>query len=88
MHSASVKIRQNIPRATTKTGGERQAAGKAPTGRGFGEEFLGALLDQGHELPPYHLGLRVARQIGRRDGRETSVFLQDYGQVWLVPLPG
>jgi hypothetical protein len=83
-----VKIRHDIPRATAKTCGERQAAGKAPTGRGFGEEFLGALLDQGHELPPYQLGPLVARQIGRRDGRETSVFLRDYGQVWLVPLPG
>jgi hypothetical protein len=83
-----VKIRHDIPRATAKTCGERQAAGKAPTGRGFGEEFLGALLDQGHELPPYQLGPLVARQTGRRDGRETSVFLRDYGQVWLVPLPG
>jgi hypothetical protein len=43
------------------------------------------LLDQGHELPPYQL---VARQIGRRDGRRTSVFLRDYSQVWLVALPG
>jgi hypothetical protein len=39
-------------------------------------------------LPPYQLGPLVARQIGRRDGRETSVFLRDCGQVWLVPLPG
>lgn len=71
------------------TGGERQGPG-AGTDRSerFGEEFPGALLDQGHALPPYQLGPLVARQIGRLDGRETSVFLQDHGQVWLVPLPG
>ncbi|MFD5539059.1 PP2C family protein-serine/threonine phosphatase [Streptomyces sp. NPDC127079] len=39
-------------------------------------------------MPPHQLGPLVARQIGRLDGRETSIFLQDYGQVWLVPLPG
>ncbi len=70
-------------------GGERQGPAEGSTrSECFGEEFLGVLLDQGHELPPHQLGPLVARQIGRLDGRETSIFLQDYGQVWLVPLPG
>ncbi|WP_406729684.1 PP2C family protein-serine/threonine phosphatase [Streptomyces sp. GD-15H] len=71
------------------TGGERQGSG-GDTDRpeGFGEELLGALLDQEHELPAHLLGPLVARQVGRLGGRETSIFLQDYGQVWLVPLPG
>ncbi|MFF3336778.1 PP2C family protein-serine/threonine phosphatase [Streptomyces sp. NPDC002888] len=72
--------------------GRRRAPGphgSAGTGRsgGVGEELLGALLDQGHEVPPHLLGPLVARAVGRLGGRETSVFLQDYGQVWLVPLP-
>ncbi|MFF4398868.1 PP2C family protein-serine/threonine phosphatase [Streptomyces sp. NPDC001480] len=71
------------------TGGEGQGPAEGSTrSERFGEEFLGVLLDQGHELPPHQLGPLVARQIGRLDGRETSLFLQDYGQVWLVPLPG
>ncbi|MFD9395968.1 PP2C family protein-serine/threonine phosphatase [Streptomyces sp. NPDC060000] len=72
--------------------GRRRAPG--PHGRrgtsrpeGFGEELLGTLLDQGHDVPPHLLGLLVAQVVGRLGGRETSVFLQDYGQVWLVPLP-
>ncbi|GAB2815461.1 PP2C family protein-serine/threonine phosphatase [Streptomyces chlorus] len=75
--------------ATAMTGSERQGSGGG-TGRseGFGEELLGALLDQGHELPPHLLGPLVAQQVDRLGSRETSVFLQDYGQVWLVPLPG
>ncbi|MER6273730.1 PP2C family protein-serine/threonine phosphatase [Streptomyces sp900105755] len=68
---------------------ERQEPGEGSArSEHFGEEFLGVLLDQGHELPPHQLGPLVARQVGRLDGRETSLFLQDYGQVWLVPLPG
>ncbi|MCP3766989.1 MULTISPECIES: PP2C family protein-serine/threonine phosphatase [unclassified Streptomyces] len=71
------------------TGGERQGSGGG-TDRpeGLGEELLGALLDQGPELPAHLLGPLVARQVGRLGGREISIFLQDYGQVWLVPLPG
>ncbi|WP_055696036.1 PP2C family protein-serine/threonine phosphatase [Streptomyces prasinopilosus] len=71
------------------TGGERQGGGGG-TDRpeGFGEELLGALPDRGHELPAHLLGPLVARQVGGLGGREISIYLQDYGQVWLVPLPG
>ncbi|QJT07029.1 serine/threonine-protein phosphatase [Streptomyces asoensis] len=72
--------------------GRRSAPGRhGPPGwgrsEGFGEELLGALLDQGHEVPPHLLGVLIAEAVGRLGGRETSVFLLDYGQVWLVPLP-
>ncbi|WP_112468247.1 PP2C family protein-serine/threonine phosphatase [Streptomyces triticisoli] len=71
------------------TGGERQGSGGGTDrSEGFSEELLGALLDRGHELPPHLLGPLVAQQVCRLGGRETSVFLQDYGQVWLVPLVG
>ncbi|MDO0926651.1 PP2C family protein-serine/threonine phosphatase [Streptomyces sp. TG1A-8] len=68
-------------------GGRRGDGADADRSERFGEEVLGALLDQGHEVPPHLLGRLVARQTGRLGGRETSLLLQDYGQEWLVPLP-
>ncbi|MEU5112555.1 PP2C family protein-serine/threonine phosphatase [Streptomyces longwoodensis] len=55
---------------------------------GLGERLLGTLLDGGHELPPYRLGALVARQVAALAGRDATILLQDYGQTWLVPLPG
>ncbi|MEV7519307.1 PP2C family protein-serine/threonine phosphatase [Streptomyces sp. NPDC091371] len=53
----------------------------------FGEQLLGVLLDQAHELPPHMVGPLVAETMARMGGREPQLLLQDYGQQRLVPLP-
>ncbi|MGW7362407.1 PP2C family protein-serine/threonine phosphatase [Streptomyces sp. NPDC054841] len=71
------------------TGGEgRPREGVPDRSESFGEELLGALLDRGHALPPHLLGPLVAEEVDRLGGRETSILLQDYGQLSLVPLSG
>jgi len=55
---------------------------------GFGERLLGKLLDRAHEMPPQLLAPLVAEEIHRVGGRDVSIFLQDYEQADLVPLPG
>lgn len=55
---------------------------------GFGERLLGQLLDRGHEMPPQLLAPLVAEEIHRVGGRDVSIYLQDYQQDELVPLPG
>ncbi|WP_314177828.1 PP2C family protein-serine/threonine phosphatase [Streptomyces winkii] len=55
---------------------------------GFGERLLGKLLDRAHEMPPQLIAPLVAEEIQRVGGRDVSIFLQDYEQAELVPLPG
>ncbi|AEW95078.1 MULTISPECIES: PP2C family protein-serine/threonine phosphatase [Streptomycetaceae] len=55
---------------------------------GFGERLLGLLLDRAHEMPPQLIAPLIAEEVGRVGGRHVSVFLQDYEQLMLVPLPG
>jgi serine phosphatase RsbU (regulator of sigma subunit) len=55
---------------------------------GYGERLLGVLLDRAHEMPPQLIAPLVAEEIGIIGGRDVSVFLQDYDQMTLVPLPG
>ncbi|MFC4495442.1 PP2C family protein-serine/threonine phosphatase [Streptomyces ovatisporus] len=55
---------------------------------GFGERLLGELLDRAHEMPPQLIAPLVAEEIHRIGGRDVSIFLQDYEQTQLVPLPG
>lgn len=62
----------------------------APTDRseGFGERLLGTMIEQAHEMPPHLIAPLVAEVIAAFGGRDVAVFLQDYDQRTLVPLPG
>ena len=55
---------------------------------GFGERLLGQLLDRAHQMPPVLIAPLVAEEVARIGGRDVSIFLQDYEQLMLVPLPG
>lgn len=55
---------------------------------GFGEQLLGVLLDQAHDLPPRLLAPLVAEEVAKVGGRDVSILLQDYDQLTLTPLPG
>jgi hypothetical protein len=55
---------------------------------GFGERLLGTMIDRAHDLPPPLIAPLVAEVIAAIGGRDVAVFLQDYDQMTLVPLPG
>lgn len=55
---------------------------------GFGERLLGTLIDRAHEMPPQLIAPLVAEQIASIGGRDVTVYLQDYDQLTLMPLPG
>ncbi len=55
---------------------------------GFGERLLGTMIDRAHEMPPQLIAPLVAQLIGEIGGRDVAVFLPDYDQTSLVPLPG
>lgn len=55
---------------------------------GFGERLLGQLLDRAHEMPPQFVAPLVAQEVARVGGRDVSIYLQDYEQLMLAPLPG
>ncbi|MCH6161658.1 PP2C family protein-serine/threonine phosphatase [Streptomyces marispadix] len=55
---------------------------------GFGERLLGQLLDRAHEMPPQLIAPLIAEELQRIGGRDVSIFIQDYEQAELVPLPG
>lgn len=55
---------------------------------GFGERLLGTMIDRAHEMPPQLIAPLVAEVIAAIGGRDVAVFLQDYDQLMLVPLPG
>lgn len=55
---------------------------------GFGERLLGMLIDRAHEMPPQLIAPLVAEEIAVIGGRDVTVWLQDYDQVMLMPLPG
>lgn len=55
---------------------------------GFGERLLGTLIDRAHQMPPQLIAPLVAEEIAVIGGRDVVVFLQDYDQLTLVPLPG
>jgi hypothetical protein len=55
---------------------------------GFGERLLGSMIDRAHEMPPQLIAPLVAEVIGVIGGRDVAVYLQDYEQMTLVPLPG
>ncbi|MFC4533117.1 PP2C family protein-serine/threonine phosphatase [Sphaerisporangium dianthi] len=62
--------------------------GGADRSEGFGERLLGIPLDLAHRLPPQSIAPLVAEQVAKLGGREVTIFLQDYTQELLVPLPG
>src|SRR5688572_14551821 len=55
---------------------------------GFGERLLGMLIDRAHEMPPQLIAPLVAEEIAVIGGRDVAVWLQDYDQVMLMPVPG
>jgi serine phosphatase RsbU (regulator of sigma subunit) len=55
---------------------------------GFGERLLGQLLDRAHKMPPQLIAPLVAEEVARVGGRDVSIYLQDYEQLMLAPLPG
>ena len=55
---------------------------------GFGERLLGTMIDRAHEMPPQLIAPLVGEVIAAIGGRDVAVFLQDYDQRTLVPLPG
>jgi hypothetical protein len=55
---------------------------------GFGERLLGTMIDRSHEMPPQLIAPLVAEVIAAIGGRDVAVYLQDYEQMTLVPLPG
>ncbi len=54
----------------------------------LGERLLGSLIDRAHLLPPRLVAPLVAQEIAAVDGRDVTVYLQDYDQAQLLPLPG
>ncbi len=73
------------------TGAADGAPGSPTAGdrsEGFGERLLGAMIDRAHEMPPHLIAPLVAEVIAAIGGRDVAVFLQDYDQLTLVPLPG
>jgi hypothetical protein len=55
---------------------------------GFGERLLGQLLDRAHKMPPELIAPLIAEEIAKIGGRDVSIYLQDYEQMMLAPLPG
>jgi len=55
---------------------------------GLGERLLGTLIDRAHEMPPHLIAPLVAEEIKVIGGRDVAVFLPDYDQLLLMPLPG
>lgn len=55
---------------------------------GFGERLLGSLIDRAHQMPPDMIAPLIAQEIASIGGRDVEIFLQDYDQMTLVPLPG
>ncbi len=61
--------------------------GDVDRSEGFGERLLGTLIDRAHQMPPQLIAPLVAEEIAVIGGRDVVVFLQDYDQLTLVPLP-
>ena len=55
---------------------------------GFGERLLGTMIDRAHEMPPQLIAPLIAEVIAAIGGRDVAVYLQDYDQRSLLPLPG
>src|SRR3990170_5966429 len=55
---------------------------------GFGERLLGTMIDRAHEMPPQLIAPLIAEVISAIGGRDVAVYLQDYDQRSLLPLPG
>ena len=55
---------------------------------GFGERLLGTMIERAHEMPPQLIAPLVAEVIAAIGGGDVTVFLQDYDQTTLMPLPG
>jgi len=90
-----------MPQTSTTPGDRSVADHSTGSGPGFsgdadrrskseslGERLLGSLIDRAHVLPPRLLAPLLAQEIDAAGGREVTVYLQDYDQEQLRPLPG
>ena len=68
--------------------GFRAPAGEKLRGETLGEHLLGSLVDRAHLIPPRLVAPLVAQEIGFVGGREVAIYLPDFDQVTLHPLPG
>ena len=53
-----------------------------------GERLLGSLLDRAHWTPPALVAPLITQEVADIGGRDVAIFLQDYEQLNLMPLPG
>ncbi|MGW1028195.1 PP2C family protein-serine/threonine phosphatase [Streptomyces sp. NPDC002577] len=68
---------------------ERQPdLGRVDLSEGFRERLLEVLLDRSRDLPAHLIGNLVADEVRKIGGRDVSIFLQDYDQLFLMPLTG
>lgn len=51
------------------------------------QELLGHLLDVSYGLPPWRVAAAIAEHAAWFDGSDAVIYLQDYGQQMLMPLP-
>jgi len=58
------------------------------SGESLGEALLGTLVDRAHTTPPSLVAPLVAREVVELGGRDVTIWLQDFDQVELRPLPG
>jgi serine phosphatase RsbU (regulator of sigma subunit) len=65
--------------------GAREVAKGRPEGPGQG---LLDVLDRARQMPPQLIAPLVAEEAARIGGRDVRILLQDYGQRYLLPLPG
>ena len=70
------------------TEGSTRSPAAIDRSEGFGERLLGTMIDRAHEMPPQLIAPLVAEVIAAIGGRDVAVWLQDYDQMTLVPLPG
>ena len=56
--------------------------------QGLGERLLGSLLDRAHWSPPDLVATLIAEEVAYIGGRDVVIYVQDYDQLTLVPLPG
>ncbi|MCV2488139.1 serine/threonine-protein phosphatase [Geodermatophilus sp. YIM 151500] len=54
----------------------------------LGERLLGSLLDRAHLIPPRLVGPLVAQELTASGARDVAIWLQDYDQRMLRPVPG
>ncbi|MCZ2815099.1 PP2C family protein-serine/threonine phosphatase [Modestobacter sp. VKM Ac-2984] len=91
-HSSTTPEASDGPDRSAGTGGTdlgfTDDTGQQGKPESLGERLLGSLIDRAHVMPPRLLAPLLAQEIVAVGGRDVTVYLQDYDQAWLRPLPG